>query len=64
VPESSDILHTDEPESGRMRRVLASFFTQSLALGMRDGYQAFVDRTIHDMIAAGPQRAAASTSTK
>ncbi len=54
VPESSNLLYMDEPEHGRMRRMLASFFSQKRALGMRDGFQASVDRTIDDMIAAGP----------
>ena len=44
----------DEPEHGRLRRLLAPVFTYKRAMAMRDGIQEAVDRALDDMIAAGP----------
>jgi cytochrome P450 len=49
-----NITWLDEPEHGRLRRMLAPHFTYKKAVAMRAGIQASVDRTLDEMIAAGP----------
>jgi cytochrome P450 len=49
-----NITWMDEPEHGRLRRIFAPHFTYKKALAMRDGVQESVDRTLDEMIAAGP----------
>ena len=53
-PDGANILYMDEPEHGRMRRMVAPVFTHKKAMAMRDGIQESVDRALDDMIAAGP----------
>jgi cytochrome P450 len=52
-PDSSNVLFTDEPEHGRLRRMLAPVFTHKKAMQMREGVQESVDRALDEMIAAG-----------
>jgi cytochrome P450 len=54
TPDGSNILYMDEPEHGRMRRMLAPVFTHRKAMAMREGIQDSVDKAIDEMIAAGP----------
>lgn len=54
TPDGSNILYMDEPEHGRMRRMLAPVFTHKKAMAMRDGIQESVDQALDEMIAAGP----------
>lgn len=53
-PDGANILYLDEPEHGRLRRMVAPVFTHKKAMAMRDGIQDSVDRALDEMIAAGP----------
>jgi cytochrome P450 len=52
--DASNILFMDEPEHGRLRRVLVPVFTHKTAMAMRAGIQESVDRTLDKM--GGPRR--------
>jgi cytochrome P450 len=54
TPDGTNLLFQDEPEHGRIRRMIAPVFTHKKAMAMREDIQEAVDRALDEMIAAGP----------